>query len=101
MGCKLSRTIAVKGTDDGGTKSSSEANLVVREAEQWLESSANKLTNTGKTLPLSETNPVESSETKDAEVIQLQNNPVSKKQKSSEEEVADTDKNSDQHHWRK
>lgn len=89
---------SVKGTDDGGTKSSSEANLDVPEAEISIESGNSRLINNGPMLPSSETNPAESSETKDAEVIQLQNNPVSKKRKSSEEEAADTDKNSDRHH---
>ena len=70
----------------------------VPEAEKSLESSNSRLINNGPTLPSSETNPVESSETKDAEGIQLQNNLANKKQKSSEEEAADTDKNSDQHH---
>ena len=88
----------VKGTDDGGTKSSLEANLNVPEAEISLESSNSRLINNGPTLPLSETNPAESSETKDVEGFQLQNNPANKKQKSSEEEAADTDKSSDQHH---
>ena len=60
----------VKGTDDGGTKSSSEANLDVPEADKSLESGNSRLINNGPMLPSSETNPVESSETKDAEVIQ-------------------------------
>ena len=59
----------VKVTDDGGQKSLSEA-----EAEQSLEPSANKFTNTGKTLPLSETNQVESRKAKEAEGIRLQTN---------------------------
>ena len=88
----------VKGTDDGGTKSSSEANLDVPEAEKPIKFSNSRLINNGPTLSLSETNPVESSKAKDTEGIQSQNNPANKKQKSSEEEAADTDKNSDQHH---
>ena len=71
----------VKGIDDGGTKSSSEANLDVPEAEKSLKTSNSRLLNNGPTLPLSETNPVESSEAKDAEGIQLQNNPRKRNRK--------------------
>ena len=62
---------SVKGTDDGGTKSSSEAILDVPEAEISIKSGNSRLINNGPMLPSSETNPVESNETKDAEGIQL------------------------------
>ena len=82
----------VKGTDDGKMKSSPEANLGMSEAEKLLESSNSRLINNEPTGPSSETNTVESHGAKDAEGIRSLNNPANKKQKSSEEEAADTEK---------
>ena len=81
----------IKGTDDGKMKASPEANMGMSEAEKLLESSNSRLINNEPTGPLSETNTVESSRDKDAEGIRSQNNPANKKQKSSEEEAADTE----------
>ena len=86
MGCKLSGAGAT--TPESPVRSELHeaievlenncANLDVPEAEISIEYGNSRLNNNGPMLPSSETNPAESSKTKDAEGIQLQNNPVSR-----------------------